>query len=47
MPTLADILNEDAIVICRQIEWMNLVVGFDQANQYVIYDKDAKVTVNI
>ncbi|RKP19297.1 Scramblase [Rozella allomycis CSF55] len=42
VPNLTDILSNDVLVICRQIEWMRIVTGFDQANQYVIYDQNAK-----
>jgi len=35
---IARILNEPTIVIERQIEMMNMFLGFEQANQYVIMD---------
>ncbi|OCT45803.1 scramblase family protein [Cladophialophora carrionii] len=34
----AGILTQSAIVIQRQLEMMNLLVGFEQANRYVILD---------
>jgi hypothetical protein len=34
----ADILTQSAVVIQRQLEMMNLLVGFEQANRYVILD---------
>lgn len=37
-PIATTILNEPTIVIERQIEMMNVVLGFEQANQYAIMD---------
>ncbi len=34
----ADLLTQSALVVQRQIEMMNLLVGFEQANRYVILD---------
>ncbi|KAH3665960.1 hypothetical protein OGAPHI_004149 [Ogataea philodendri] len=35
---LADILSQPTLVIQRQIEYMNLFLGFEQANKYVVMD---------
>lgn len=32
------ILGNSALVIQRQVEWMNILAGFEQANRYVIMD---------
>ncbi|CCE64784.1 hypothetical protein TPHA_0I02830 [Tetrapisispora phaffii CBS 4417] len=37
-PVATSILNEPTIIIERQIEVMNIVVGFEQANKYKIMD---------
>lgn len=34
----ANILSQSAVVIQRQLELMNLMIGFEQANKYVILD---------
>ena len=34
----ADILTQSGIVIQRQIEMMNIFIGFEQANRYIILD---------
>ncbi|KAJ9604853.1 hypothetical protein H2200_010968 [Cladophialophora chaetospira] len=34
----ADLLTQSAIVVQRQLEMMNVLIGFEQANRYVILD---------
>ena len=34
----ADLLTQPALVVQRQLEMMNLLIGFEQANKYVILD---------
>lgn len=32
------LVSHGALVVCRQIEMLNVFVGFEQANKYVVYD---------
>lgn len=34
----ADLLSHSSLVVTRQLEMMNVMLGFEQANRYVIMD---------
>uniref|UniRef100_A0A383V788 Phospholipid scramblase n=1 Tax=Tetradesmus obliquus TaxID=3088 RepID=A0A383V788_TETOB len=37
---LSDLLGHDALVVTRSIEWGTVILGFEQATKYTVYDQD-------
>lgn len=42
---LHSFLNRPALMVTRQLEWTNLIFGFEEANRYVITDPETQATV--
>ncbi|WIA31346.1 hypothetical protein OEZ86_002247 [Tetradesmus obliquus] len=37
---LSDLLGHEALVVTRSIEWGTVILGFEQATKYTVYDQD-------
>lgn len=37
---VANVLNHSALIITRPIEWGNIILGYEQAQRYTVYDQD-------
>jgi hypothetical protein len=38
LSNISDLVNRPAVVVGRQLEMLNIFLGYEQANKYVIYD---------
>jgi hypothetical protein len=43
LAALASVLNHPLLVVTREIEWGNLLIGFEQANKYAIRVADGRI----
>mmetsp|Transcript_6526 Transcript_6526/g.18209 ORF Transcript_6526/g.18209 Transcript_6526/m.18209 type:complete len:414 (-) Transcript_6526:288-1529(-) len=44
---IAPAVGHRALVICREIEWANVIIGFEQANKYTVRDERGEVVAYI
>ncbi|KAK2076287.1 hypothetical protein QBZ16_001219 [Prototheca wickerhamii] len=47
VPALATILQRPALVVTRPIEWGTVLLGFEQANRYSIYDEQGVLVAHL
>eukprot|EP00879_Flechtneria_rotunda_P017867 GHRR01018727.1.p1 GENE.GHRR01018727.1~~GHRR01018727.1.p1 ORF type:complete len:463 (+),score=113.14 GHRR01018727.1:109-1497(+) len=44
---IADVVNHPALIVTRAIEWGTVILGFEQATKYTVYDQDGSVVALI
>lgn len=44
---VAGVVNHPALIVTRPVEWGTVLLGFEQANKYVVYDQEGAVVALI
>lgn len=44
---VAGVVNHPALIVTRPVEWGTVLLGFEQANRYTVYDQDGSVVALI
>ena len=44
---MAGVVNHPALIVTRPVEWGTVLLGFEQANKYVVYDQEGAVVALI
>ena len=44
---VADVVDHSALIIARPLEWFNVLLGFEQANRYTVYDGAGEIVAHL
>jgi uncharacterized protein YxjI len=47
LPEVANVVGHSALVVARPIEWGAVLLGFEQANRYTVYDQDGTIVAHL